>query len=102
MATPMRLGLRAARQPILRQNLRFTQRRAYATAETVAEPATESGMAKFWNSPVGPKAVHFWAPIMKVRAISTSMSCAHKTSDGSAHATLEQHANNTPHSGVSS
>ncbi|KAK3671546.1 hypothetical protein LTR78_008646 [Recurvomyces mirabilis] len=65
MATTMRLGLRGARQPILRQNLRFTQRRTYATAETIAEPATESGFTKFYNSPVGPKTVHFWAPIMK-------------------------------------
>jgi mitochondrial pyruvate carrier 2 len=73
MATPMRYGLRAAqtlRHPVLRQNLRFTQRRTYASAAenpvNVAAPANASAMAKFWNSPVGPKTVHFWAPIMKV------------------------------------
>ncbi|KAF1962782.1 UPF0041-domain-containing protein [Byssothecium circinans] len=25
----------------------------------------QSGFTKLWNSPVGPKTVHFWAPIMK-------------------------------------
>ncbi|KAF2689551.1 UPF0041-domain-containing protein [Lentithecium fluviatile CBS 122367] len=25
----------------------------------------QTGFAKFWNSKVGPKTVHFWAPIMK-------------------------------------
>jgi mitochondrial pyruvate carrier 2 len=72
MATPMRFGLRAAqtfRQPLLRQNLRFAQRRAYASesaAAVEAPAAPESAFGKFWNSPVGPKTVHFWAPIMKV------------------------------------
>jgi mitochondrial pyruvate carrier 2 len=73
MATPMRFGLRAAqtfRQPVLRQNLRFTQRRTYQSAAenpaNVEAPANDSAFTKFWNSPVGPKTVHFWAPIMKV------------------------------------
>jgi hypothetical protein len=30
-------------------------------------PAKEVGrLQQLWNSPVGPKTVHFWAPIMKV------------------------------------
>lgn len=71
-----RFGLRAAqttfRQPALRQqvntNFRFAQRRLQSTASETAEAVkNESGFAKFWNSPVGPKTVHFWAPIMKVR-----------------------------------
>ncbi|KAJ1944706.1 Mitochondrial pyruvate carrier subunit [Linderina pennispora] len=27
--------------------------------------AGASGFSKFWNSPVGPKTIHFWAPMMK-------------------------------------
>ncbi|KAF2155702.1 UPF0041-domain-containing protein [Myriangium duriaei CBS 260.36] len=39
---------------------RFT--RSYADASAAGE---QSGFQKFWNSEVGPKTVHFWAPIMK-------------------------------------
>ena len=57
--------------PQLRQTLRFQQRRNYAdnpAGVVIPGPAkTEaSGIGKIWNSPVGPKTVHFWAPIMKV------------------------------------
>ncbi|GAM82801.1 hypothetical protein ANO11243_007870 [Dothideomycetidae sp. 11243] len=33
----------------------------------MSQPTTtqQSGFARFWNSEVGPKTVHFWAPIMK-------------------------------------
>ncbi|TKA78514.1 hypothetical protein B0A55_01984 [Friedmanniomyces simplex] len=72
MATPtMRFGLRAFRQPqLLRQPLRSTQRRTFQSAaenpaNIEAPAAQESGLTKFWNSPIGPKTVHFWAPIMK-------------------------------------
>jgi len=70
MATPtMRLGLRAFRQPqLLRQPIRSTQRRTVQTAAgTIEAPVVqESALTKFYNSPIGPKTVHFWAPIMKV------------------------------------
>ncbi|KAF1939160.1 UPF0041-domain-containing protein [Clathrospora elynae] len=36
--------------------------RRHAGTAAGAEPA---GFAKFWNSPIGPKTVHFWAPVMK-------------------------------------
>ena len=70
-----RFGIRATnalRQPAFRQNLntnfRFAQRRAQSTAAEAGEASkNESGFSKFFNSPVGPKTVHFWAPIMKVR-----------------------------------
>ncbi|KAK4548312.1 hypothetical protein LTR36_010182 [Oleoguttula mirabilis] len=74
MASLPRFSLRTAqqalRQPAVRQNLRFAQRRGYqAPAENPANieapPAVQSGFGKLWNSPVGPKTVHFWAPIMK-------------------------------------
>ncbi|KAK3632906.1 hypothetical protein LTR56_016085 [Elasticomyces elasticus] len=71
MATPARLGLRAFRQSLVRQPI---QRRTYASATETAGTgavmpnpavANESALTKFWNSPIGPKTVHFWAPIMK-------------------------------------
>ncbi|KAJ4297599.1 hypothetical protein N0V90_005492 [Kalmusia sp. IMI 367209] len=40
------------RQPLLKRN------------QSTAAPE-QSGFQKLWNSPVGPKTVHFWAPIMK-------------------------------------
>ncbi|TKA22123.1 hypothetical protein B0A50_08377 [Salinomyces thailandicus] len=75
-----RLGFRAVlqpafRAPTLRNNAtRFAQRRTYQSAaenpaNIEAPPAAKgestSGFGKFWNSSVGPKTVHFWAPIMK-------------------------------------
>ncbi|KAG1499344.1 hypothetical protein G6F46_011475 [Rhizopus delemar] len=33
-----------------------------ATASTIA---TQSVLRKFWDSPAGPKTIHFWAPAMK-------------------------------------
>jgi len=36
---------------------RANARRGVNTAAGTAEPA---GFAKFWNSPIGPKTVHFW------------------------------------------
>ncbi|EME89053.1 uncharacterized protein MYCFIDRAFT_48731 [Pseudocercospora fijiensis CIRAD86] len=72
MSTSMRFGLRAAqnsfRQPVIRQNVnRFAQRRTQSTVADAAEAtkSNESAFSKFFNSPVGPKTVHFWAPIMK-------------------------------------
>jgi mitochondrial pyruvate carrier 2 len=62
-----RLGLRfsaAMRQTFRPQQTRFTQQR-FQSATTTAE-AQGGGFSKFWNSEVGPKTVHFWAPIMKV------------------------------------
>ncbi|KAF2722196.1 UPF0041-domain-containing protein [Polychaeton citri CBS 116435] len=73
---PSRIGLRAFQS--LRQSFaanqtqtafRFAQRRGAQTAAENAAPAApapeQSAFAKLWNSPVGPKTVHFWAPIMK-------------------------------------
>ncbi|GAB7352605.1 hypothetical protein MBLNU459_g2984t2 [Dothideomycetes sp. NU459] len=45
---------------------RPAQRRAYASAtDNVAAPPAQSRFTQLWNSPIGPKTVHFWAPIMK-------------------------------------
>ena len=38
----------------------FAQFYARRNASTATEPA---GFAKFWNSPIGPKTVHFWYAI---------------------------------------
>lgn len=54
-----------------RQNAFSAQmRRSYqSAAENKAniEAPPAGKLAQIWNSPVGPKTVHFWAPIMKVR-----------------------------------
>ncbi|KAK3068815.1 hypothetical protein LTR53_013318 [Teratosphaeriaceae sp. CCFEE 6253] len=61
----------ALRQSLLRpQPLRANQRRGFQSAtenaaNVVPPEAAQSGFAKFMNSPIGPKTVHFWAPIMK-------------------------------------
>ena len=39
------------------------------TQSTAATAEGQSAAVKFWNSPVGPKTVHFWAPIMKVCSV---------------------------------
>ncbi|EOD44807.1 putative upf0041 domain protein [Neofusicoccum parvum] len=49
------------RSPAFRQ---APQRRLQSTAAD-ANAAPQSAFAKLWNSPVGPKTVHFWAPVMK-------------------------------------
>ncbi|KAM0712164.1 hypothetical protein Q7P37_011258 [Cladosporium fusiforme] len=65
-----RFGIRAfrAQMPKVNNNMRFAQRRTYQSAaenpnNIEAPPAGK--LAQLWNSPVGPKTVHFWAPIMK-------------------------------------
>lgn len=77
-ATPTmssRFGLRFG--AALRQNLqtqtRFTAQKRYQSVASTAAPAeaNQSAFAKLWNSEVGPKTVHFWAPIMKVSSNQT-------------------------------
>ncbi|KAF1989208.1 UPF0041-domain-containing protein [Aulographum hederae CBS 113979] len=44
----------------------FQRRRITTPAETNVEPpSSQTKFQKLWNSPVGPKTVHFWAPVMK-------------------------------------
>jgi len=70
-----RFGIRAFRAQMpahqINTNMRFAQRRLYQSAaenpNNIEAPAKQVGkFAQLWNSPVGPKTVHFWAPIMKV------------------------------------
>ncbi|KAF2098039.1 UPF0041 domain protein [Rhizodiscina lignyota] len=58
---------RTGAAPTFRSSIRTPfQRRVQTAAETNVEPPSpQSGFSKFFNSPVGPKTVHFWAPIMK-------------------------------------
>jgi len=56
-------ALRTTFRQQFQQPFRFQRR--YAATEA-APVAGESGFSKFWNSKVGPKTVHFWAPIMKL------------------------------------
>jgi hypothetical protein len=67
-----RAGLRllqASKQATLRTSFRqtFFRRNASTTADATATEATanQSGFAKLWNSPVGPKTVHFWYATMR-------------------------------------
>ncbi|KAF2178703.1 UPF0041-domain-containing protein [Zopfia rhizophila CBS 207.26] len=57
-------------RPIFRQPL--LRRRVQTAAPNQAE--AQSGFAKLWNSPVGPKTVHFWAPILKWAVVLTGVS----------------------------
>ncbi|KAF2430322.1 UPF0041-domain-containing protein [Tothia fuscella] len=50
------------------------QRRIQTATEAKIEAPTQSQLAKLWNSPVGPKTVHFWAPIMKWGVVLTGVS----------------------------
>lgn len=62
-----RAFLNSFRASALRQTRLNATRRTYAEAANIETPAqAQSGFQKIWNSPVGPKTVHFWAPIMKV------------------------------------
>ncbi|KAK7537545.1 uncharacterized protein J3D65DRAFT_387110 [Phyllosticta citribraziliensis] len=50
-----------------RNLLRQAPRRSVQTAAdaNAGTASNQSGFSKFLNSPVGPKTVHFWAPVMK-------------------------------------
>nr|POE79369.1 mitochondrial pyruvate carrier 3 [Quercus suber] len=65
----LRMAQQALRQPAFRTNIsRSVQRRGQQTAAESVQAVKEesqSGFSKLWNSNVGPKTVHFWAPIMK-------------------------------------
>jgi hypothetical protein len=68
-----RFGIRAFRAQMparqVNTNMRFAQRRTYQSAAenpSNIEAPKAGKLVQLWNSPVGPKTVHFWAPIMKV------------------------------------
>ncbi|KAI9817467.1 MAG: hypothetical protein M1827_001077 [Pycnora praestabilis] len=58
-ATSRRFGASSLKQPL--------GRRFAATDATAAAPGapTQGTFARLWNSPIGVKTVHFWAPVMK-------------------------------------
>jgi len=62
MSSP-RAGLRFLNT--FRQSLRFQAQRRYATVDSTVKADAAPAATGFWNSPVGPKTVHFWAPVMK-------------------------------------
>lgn len=49
-----------------RQSIRTPLQRRWQTVAAETAPQ-QTAMQRLWNSPVGPKTVHFWAPVMKVR-----------------------------------
>ncbi|KAK3081472.1 hypothetical protein LTS18_006373 [Coniosporium uncinatum] len=68
---PSQAVFRATRQLFQRQTQQlktpFQRRHVTTPAETNVEPPKAEGfsLARYWNSPIGPKTVHFWAPVMK-------------------------------------
>ncbi|KAK4102979.1 UPF0041-domain-containing protein [Parathielavia hyrcaniae] len=57
---------RAARPAFRARQFFFRPKQSSARFQsTASQPATESWGKRMWNSPVGLKTVHFWAPVMK-------------------------------------
>ncbi|OTA56807.1 UPF0041-domain-containing protein [Hypoxylon sp. EC38] len=54
----------SASRAFFRANFSQTGRR-FASTTTTGEAASQSWFQRMWNSPVGLKTVHFWAPVMK-------------------------------------
>ncbi|KAK3393206.1 hypothetical protein B0H63DRAFT_457742 [Podospora didyma] len=48
-----------------RQNANSSSKRWQSTGGAADGAATESFAKRMWNSPIGVKTVHFWAPVMK-------------------------------------
>ncbi|KAF2271994.1 UPF0041-domain-containing protein [Westerdykella ornata] len=61
----------SALRTTFRQPLLFRRRVQTSAADAAGE---QNGFAKLWNSPVGPKTVHFWAPVMKWALVLTGAS----------------------------
>ncbi|KAK4136997.1 UPF0041-domain-containing protein, partial [Trichocladium antarcticum] len=55
---------RAAR-PAFRARQFFRPKQTFRFQSTAAGEGSESWTRRMWNSPVGLKTVHFWAPVMK-------------------------------------
>ncbi|KAL8808515.1 MAG: hypothetical protein Q9182_000066 [Xanthomendoza sp. 2 TL-2023] len=54
--------------------------RRYQTTEA-APPPPQSTLQRLWNSPVGVKTVHFWAPVMKWALVLTGISDFYRPAD---------------------
>ncbi|KAI1212558.1 UPF0041-domain-containing protein [Annulohypoxylon truncatum] len=54
----------SASRAVFRSSFPQTGRR-FASTATNSEAASQSWFQRMWNSPVGLKTVHFWAPVMK-------------------------------------
>ncbi|KAI0838162.1 UPF0041-domain-containing protein [Hypoxylon sp. FL0890] len=54
----------SASRAVFRANFSQTGRR-FASTTATGEAASQSWFQRMWNSPVGLKTVHFWAPVMK-------------------------------------
>lgn len=60
------------RQPLLRRRV-----------GTAAAPGEQSGFAKLWNSPVGPKTVHFWYVYISLQTPTNTRTFKQYTACGS-------------------
>ncbi|KAL8740890.1 MAG: hypothetical protein Q9190_006447 [Brigantiaea leucoxantha] len=61
------LGFRSGQafRSLSRKTFRKPLGRRYQTADATAAQPAQSLASRLWNSPVGVKTVHFWAPVMK-------------------------------------
>jgi len=57
-----------------RTAFRRTFNRRWQSSTTAEQPVKENSNPFSWNSPVGPKTVHFWAPVMKWALVGVSIS----------------------------
>ncbi|KAI0848431.1 UPF0041-domain-containing protein [Daldinia vernicosa] len=55
----------SALRPAFRSNFAPKTGRRFASTATTGEGAAQSWFQRMWNSPIGIKTVHFWAPVMK-------------------------------------
>jgi len=56
-------------------------RRFQSTDAPTAEAASKSWVSRMWNSPVGLKTVHFWAPVMKWALVLAGVSDFYRPAD---------------------
>ncbi|KAI8959726.1 UPF0041-domain-containing protein [Daldinia sp. FL1419] len=55
----------SAMRAAFRGNFTSQTGRRFASTAATGEAASQSWTQRMWNSPVGVKTVHFWAPVMK-------------------------------------
>ncbi|KAI1097731.1 UPF0041-domain-containing protein [Jackrogersella minutella] len=64
----------SASRTAFRTNFSSQTRRRFASAAGDGEAASQSWFQRMWNSPIGFKTVHFWAPVMKWAIVITGIS----------------------------
>ncbi|KAI9737962.1 MAG: hypothetical protein M1834_009332 [Cirrosporium novae-zelandiae] len=78
-STTPRASTSAFRSTFLRQAKPIGRR--YAATDSTATPAKRNIFQKLWDSPVGFKTVHFWAPVMKWALVLAGISDFYRPAD---------------------